>query len=196
LGDLLQAAVAETSSHIWDQAFDLSGNLLWLSELVLTEVPSTYSISNCPDELLPSTVNLTTSRSNYELSTTFSGQSSVIRHGVSSGFLNPPVPSQDEFVADDEELLVGVSRPLAFQLPIGDAAPGAFFAGGSGIAPFRSFWQARAGRSVGRNVLYLGVQSREKFCYEEEPRECVNAGFMKVYTAFSRDSRGFVYDRS
>jgi hypothetical protein len=35
---------------------------------------------------------------------------------------------------DDEELLVGVSRPLAFQLPIDDTAPCAFFAGGSGIA--------------------------------------------------------------
>ncbi|KAH9213060.1 hypothetical protein DL95DRAFT_367474 [Leptodontidium sp. 2 PMI_412] len=194
LGDLLQAAVMETSSHIWDQAFDISGNLPWLAELIPIEVPRTYSISNSPDELLPSTVDLTVSRSNFTLSPIFSDPISTLRHGVGSGFLNPPVSNQEEFIADDEELLIGVSRPLSFQLPIDDAAPCAFFAGGSGIAPFRSFWQSRAGRSVGKNILYLGVQSREKFCYESEIREYVNAGYLEVHTAFSRDSRGLVYD--
>ena len=195
-GDLLQAAVVDTSPHIWDQAFDLSGTLSWLPELVPIEVPRTYSISNCPDELLPSTVDLTVSRSNFSLCPSLSKASNIIRHGVSSGFLNPQVDDHDELIAADEELLVGVSRPLAFQLPIDDAAPCAFFAGGSGIAPFRSFWQGRAGHSVGRNILFLGVQSREKFCYENELREYVNEGSMEVYTAFSRDSRGLIYDRN
>ena len=53
LGDLLQAAVQDTPSRIWDQAFDLSGNLSWLSDLVPIEVPRTYSISTHSDELLP-----------------------------------------------------------------------------------------------------------------------------------------------
>ncbi|KFY17160.1 hypothetical protein V492_00838 [Pseudogymnoascus sp. VKM F-4246] len=194
LGDLLQAAVTDTPSKIWDQAFDISGNLSWLPEIVPLEVPRTYSISNYPDEMLPSTVELTVSRSEYNLCPTLGETEPVVRYGVGSGFLNPPVSSQNEFIADDEELLIGVSRPLAFQLPIDDAAPCAFFAGGSGIAPFRSFWQSRAGRSVGKNLLFLGVQSREKFCYENELREYVNAGYMEVYTAFSRDSRGLNYD--
>ncbi|KAG9237782.1 sulfite reductase flavoprotein alpha-component [Amylocarpus encephaloides] len=194
LGDVLQASVAEVSSHIWDQAFDLTGNFSWLAELIPIEVPRTYSISNYPEELLPSTVDLTISRSDYKLCSTFSGSSTIIRHGVSSNFLNPVVDSEDEFIADDDELLIGVSRPLSFQLPIDDAAPCMMFAGGSGVAPFRSFWQARAG-SVGRNMLFLGVQSREKFCYEHELRQYVNSGYMEVYTAFSRDSRGLAYDR-
>jgi sulfite reductase alpha subunit-like flavoprotein len=97
-------------------------------------------------------------------------------------------------VSDDEEILVGVSRPFAFQLPFDDTSPVAMFAGGSGIAPFRSFWQSRAGRTFGKTVLYLGVQSRDKFCYEEELRQYVNEGLMEVHTAFSRDSRGLVYD--
>lgn len=62
--------------------------------------------------------------------------------------------------------------------------------GGSGIAPFRGFWQARlsAGElSGGANYLYLGVQSREKICFEDE-RELVNAALIKVHVAFSRDS--------
>jgi sulfite reductase alpha subunit-like flavoprotein/predicted heme/steroid binding protein len=194
LGDLLQAAVLDTPTHVWDRAFDLSGDLPWLSDLIPVEVPRTYSISNYPDELLPHSVDLTISRSEYQICSTFAGTASINRSGVSSGFLNPPVGSPDDFIASGDDILVGVSRPVAFQLPLDGAAPCAYFAGGSGIAPFRSFWQARVGRSVGRNILYLGVQNREKFCYEDELRRYVNAGYMEVHLAFSRDTRGLAYD--
>lgn len=193
LGDLLQAAVKDTPSRVWDQAFDISGSLSWLCDLIPVEVPRTYSISNYPDELLPSTVDLTISRSEYSLCSTFSSGTKVVRNGVSSGFLNPPV-SEEMDVLDDEEILIGVSRPFAFQLPFDDTSPVALFAGGSGIAPFRSFWQARCGRVWGKTTLYLGVQSREKFCYEDELRQHVNEGLIEVHTAFSRDSRALVYD--
>jgi sulfite reductase alpha subunit-like flavoprotein/cytochrome b involved in lipid metabolism len=193
LGDLLQSAVKDSSSRVWDQAFDISGNLSWLTDLIPVEVPRTYSISTYSDELLPSTVDLTISRSDYQLCSTFAGKSKITRHGVSSGFLNPPVDEEMD-VLDDEELLIGVSRPSAFQLPFDETSPVALFAGGSGIAPFRSFWQSRAGRSFGKTILYLGVQSRERFAYENELRQYVNEGLMEVHTAFSRDSRGLVYD--
>lgn len=193
LGDLLQAAVNDTSSRVWDQAFDLSGDLSWLTDLVSVEVPRTYSISNFSDELLPSTVDLTISRSDYDLCPTFAGTSKIVRHGVSSGFLNPPVADEMD-VLDDEELLIGVSRPFSFQLPHDDTSPVVMFAGGSGIAPMRSFWQARCGHTWGKTVLYLGVQSRQKFCYEDELRQYVNEGLLEVHTAFSRDSNGLVYD--
>lgn len=191
LGDLLQSAVLDTPPAIWDSAFSLE-DLSWLCELVSVEVPRTYSISNYPDELLPSTLDLTIARSEYELCSTFAGDSKITRSGVSSGFLNPGVASNDEMILVEEDILIGVSRPVAFQLPLSGATPCAFFAGGSGIAPFRSFWQARVGRSVGRNILYLGVQSREKFAYEQELRENVMDGQMEVHVAFSRDSRGLV----
>jgi sulfite reductase alpha subunit-like flavoprotein/cytochrome b involved in lipid metabolism len=198
LGDLLQAAVADTNPHIWDRAFDLSGNLSWLADLITVEVPRTYSISNYSQELLPSAVELTVSRAEYKLCPTFAGNGEVTCAGVGSGFLNPFLSSNDELIETDEDILVGVSRPLNFQLPVDRAAPCAYFAGGSGIAPFRSFWQARLAsqtNAAGRDLLYLGVQSREKFCYEEELREYIDAGLMEVHLAFSRDSRGLVYDR-
>lgn len=191
LGDLLQSAVLDTPSAVWDSAFRLE-DLSWLCELVSVEVPRTYSISNYPDELLPSTLDLTVSRSEYQLCSTFAGDSQVTRTGVSSGFLNPVVASNDEMIPIEEDILIGVSRPVSFQLPVSGAAPCAFFAGGSGIAPFRSFWQSRVGRTVGRNILYLGVQSREKFCYEQELRDYISDGQMEVHLAFSRDSRGLV----
>jgi cytochrome b involved in lipid metabolism len=196
LGDLLQAAVVDTPPQIWDQAFDLSGDLAWLCDLIPVEVPRTYSISNCSDELLPSTVDLTISRAGYKLCDTFAGDEDVTRYGVSSGFLNPPVGSADDVLSQEQDILIGVSRPVAFQLPIDAAAPCAYFAGGSGIAPFRSFWQARVQNPVGRNILYLGVQNRDKFSYEDELRHYVNAGMMEVHLAFSRDKRGLAYDSS
>ncbi|KAI0912553.1 cytochrome b5-like Heme/Steroid binding domain-containing protein [Ustulina deusta] len=194
LGDLLQSALMDTPPQIWDKAFDLD-DVSWLSDLVALEVPRTYSIASYTEELLPSTVDLAVSRAEYKLCSTFAGQEDISRTGVSSGFLNP-WPSSGER-SDDEEILLGVSRPAAFHLPLDAMAPCAFFAGGSGIAPFRSFWQSRltkGGLSGGKNYLYLGVQSREKFCFEEELREYVNAGFMEVHLAFSRDSRGLAYD--
>ncbi|KAH8177697.1 cytochrome b5-like heme/Steroid binding domain-containing protein [Sarocladium implicatum] len=196
LGDLLQAAVVDTPVQIWDQAFDLSGDLGWLCDLIPVEVPRTYSISNCSDELLPSSVDLTISRAGYKLCDTFAADKDVTRYGVSSGFLNPAVGSADDVLTQEQDILIGVSRPVAFQLPIDAAAPCAFFAGGSGIAPFRSFWQARVQHPVGRNILYLGVQSREKFSYENELRHYVNAGLMEVHVAFSRDKRGLAYDQA
>ncbi|KAI1361987.1 cytochrome b5-like Heme/Steroid binding domain-containing protein [Xylaria arbuscula] len=194
LGDLLQSALLDTPAQIWDKAFDLN-DLSWLGDLVALEVPRTYSIASYTEELLPGTVDLAVSRAEYKLCSTFAGQQDISRVGVSSGFLNP-WPSADE-MSDDEEVLIGVSRPAAFQLPNDAMAPCAFFAGGSGIAPFRSFWQSRltkGGLAGGKNYLYLGVQSREKFCFEEELRDYVNAGFMEVHLAFSRDSRGLAYD--
>ncbi|RSL88897.1 hypothetical protein CEP51_001518 [Fusarium floridanum] len=195
LGDLLQKALIDTPPQIWDKAFSLD-NLDWLPELVQLEVPRTYSISSHTNELLPNTVDLTISRAEYKLCSMFSQGQHVTRAGVSSGFFNPhPSSAEGSILSDD--VLLGVSRPVAFQLPIDHMAPCAFFAGGSGIAPFRSFWQHRlqtSGLSGGRNLLYLGVQSREKFCYEGELRKLVNMGFMEVHLAFSRDPRGLAYD--
>jgi cytochrome b involved in lipid metabolism len=69
------------------------------------------------------------------------------------------------------------------------------FCGGSGIAPFRSFWASRIQHARhGRNILFLGVQSRSKFLYEEELVAHVRNGDLELHTAFSRDKNGLVYD--
>ena len=61
-------------------------------------------------------------------------------------------------------------------------------AGGSGIAPFRAFWQARWHQKMGRNLLFLAVPCRNKFLYETEIRELVKEGILEAHVAFSRDS--------
>lgn len=193
IGDVLQLAVSEVSPALWDKAFDLN-DLSWLPKLIPVETPRTYSISNYSNELLPSTVDLTVARSEYKVAKVLDmGLSSNQRYGVSSGCLNPD-PTFSEEMFDDEEYLIGICRPLNFELPVTMSGPIAMFAGGSGIAPFRSFWQSRAQSSVGRNILFLGVQSRERFSYEHELRDFVRSGQMELHTAFSRDTNGLVYD--
>ncbi|KAF8471890.1 hypothetical protein BDZ91DRAFT_716758 [Kalaharituber pfeilii] len=192
LGDLLLVARAGVSTSIWEQAFP--EDLSWLPKLVPVEVPRTYSISSYSSELLPSFINLTVSRTEHKLCLllAFDGSQDIVRSGVSSGFLNPhpdderaripgAIMGEDGGAYGNEMVLIGISRPLNFQLPISPAAPVAMFAGGSG-------------RAVGRNILFLGVQSRKKFVYEEELREHVRYDGLELYTAFSRDTRGLAYD--
>ncbi|PGH21294.1 hypothetical protein AJ80_03344 [Polytolypa hystricis UAMH7299] len=193
IGDLLQLAVTEVQPAIWDQAFDLV-DLSWLPKLIPVEVPRTYSISTFSDDLLPSTVDLTVSRSEYKVSPLLRRPGSGSGHGVSSGFLNPDPSKESSVYFEDEELLIGLSRPLNFQLPLSATAPVAMFAGGSGVAPFRGFWQSRVRSGIGRNILFLGVQSRTRFVYEGELRELVRSGQVELHTAFSRDSNGLIYD--
>ncbi|KAF8712312.1 Indoleamine 2,3-dioxygenase, partial [Rhizoctonia solani] len=174
----------------------------WLPVLVPLEVPRTYSVSKYSNEVLPETVDLTVSRTEHAVCQALvaAGAENTIT-GVASGFLNPnPLEDYIPHVnlahnSDIDEVLIGVSRPLNFQLPISAAAPIAMFAGGSGIAPFRSFWQARvASGAIGRNVLFLGVQSRKRFIYKRELRQHVLAGQLELHIAFSRDSNGLVFD--
>ncbi|KAF8650910.1 hypothetical protein AX16_005035 [Volvariella volvacea WC 439] len=202
LGDLLVAVLNDVNDEVWDQAFSLS-DLSWLPGLISPEVPRTYSISSFSFDLLPETLDLTVARAEHEVSPLLilDGKKAT-RPGVCSGFLNPdptlnhepthPLTRGDQ---TDDVVLVGISRPLNFQLPISPAAPVAMFAGGSGIAPFRGFWQARVGSGgIGRNLLFLGVQSRQKFLYKHELRNYVQSGQLELHVAFSRDTNGLVYD--
>jgi cytochrome b involved in lipid metabolism len=70
------------------------------------------------------------------------------------------------------------------------------FAGGSGIAPFRSFLQARKSTGAyGRNILFLAFKSRETFLYEDEVRQYLRDGMLEAHVTFSRDDRGLIYDQ-
>jgi cytochrome b involved in lipid metabolism len=196
VGDLLQTAISEVPEDVWDRAFDLK-NLTWLPKLISLEVPRTYSISNASEELLPSLIDLTVSRTESARDPRFRDvQPALPLYGVSSGFLNP-APGVLEYpndTSDDQAVLIGVSRPIQFQLPPSTTVPVAMFAGGSGIAPFRGFWQKRVQSGIGRNILFMGVQSRDKFVHESELRGLVQDGSLELHTAFSRDRRGLVYD--
>jgi hypothetical protein len=62
--------------------------------MVPVEVPRTYNISNFSPEPLPSTIDLTVTRSERRLNSIFQSKG-AIRSGISSGFLNPA--HEDEY---------------------------------------------------------------------------------------------------
>lgn len=195
LGDLLQLTLNESTGVPSDTAFDLS-NLSWLLNLIPLGVPRTYSISSFSREALPPTIDLTVARSSFKLSPEIDQSQRVQGNGVSSSFLNPG--SRNLSLNHDDEaepMLIGISQPLNFHLPMTDSTPVVMFAGGSGIAPFRGFWQARE-QASGRNILFLGVQSRDKFLYEDEILDQVRRGKLELHIAFSRDRNGLQYNRS
>ena len=194
----MQLALQESDADASKGKFDFS-DLSWLLDLVPVEVPRTYSISSFSGELLPPTIDLTVARSSFQLSHPLDQQEGHSRgQGVSSGFLNPdPSTSISGIQAgEDEPVLIGISQPLNFQLPVTNSTPIAMFAGGSGIAPFRGFWQARAAQGRGRNILFLGVQSRDRLLYEDEIRHHVQQGELEFHVAFSRDRNGLQYNPS
>jgi hypothetical protein len=177
LGDLLQLAISEVSQEICHHAFDLN-NLHWLPKLLSLEVPRPYSISNSSNELLPSMIDLTVSRTEAARHPIFDKVQPVLPlYGVSSGLLNPSpdMPDYRSNTSSESSVLIGVSRPIQFPPPSSTTVPVAMFAGGSGIAPFRGFWQKRIQSGIGRTILFLGMQSREKFVHEAEVRSLVQS---------------------
>jgi sulfite reductase alpha subunit-like flavoprotein len=177
LGDLLQLSISEVPQEIWDYAFDLN-NLHWLPKLLSLEVPRTYSISNSSNELLLSMIYFTVPRTETARDPIFDKIQPVLPlYGVSSGFLNPSpdMPDYRSNTSSESSILIGVSRPIQFQPPSSTTVPVAMFAGGSGITPSRGFWQKRIQSGSGRTILFLGVQSREKFVHEAEVRSLVQS---------------------
>ncbi|KAJ6641917.1 Nitric oxide synthase, brain [Pseudolycoriella hygida] len=90
-------------------------------------------------------------------------------------------------------------RPApSFRLPEDTAVPIILIGAGSGIAPFRSFWQEREvianqmGYGVlGMCVLFFGCRSKNvDYLYEEEHRRLLKTGIIdKVFVAYSREDK-------
>ncbi|XP_031613316.1 NADPH-dependent diflavin oxidoreductase 1 [Oreochromis aureus] len=65
---------------------------------------------------------------------------------------------------------------------------------GTGVAPFRSALQERTAEGKTANVLFFGCRSESKdFYFRSEWEEMMEAGFLTLFTAFSRDQEAKVY---
>jgi hypothetical protein len=69
--------------------------------MIPVEVPRTYNISNFSPEPLPSTLDLTVTRSERRVNSIVQSKG-TIRSGVSSGFLNPAPSHEDQFRSGDQ----------------------------------------------------------------------------------------------
>uniref|UniRef100_A0AAQ5XZW3 Nitric oxide synthase n=1 Tax=Amphiprion ocellaris TaxID=80972 RepID=A0AAQ5XZW3_AMPOC len=153
------------------------------STLLLTQLPLLqpryYSISSSPD-LHPGEIHLTVAVVSYH------GEGPV-HHGVCSSWLNR--------IEKGEMVPCFVRGAPSFQLPKDNQAPCILVGPGTGIAPFRSFWQQRLydlehnGIESCPMILVFGCrQSEMDHIYKEETIQAKNKEvFKELYTAYSRE---------
>ena len=82
-----------------------------------------------------------------------------------------------------------------FRLPEDGDTPIIMVGPGTGIAPFRAFWEERiASGAKGGNWLFFGNPYRATdFCYEDELNQLTGTGKLKLSVAWSRDQEKKVY---
>ena len=92
-------------------------------------------------------------------------------------------------------------RESGFRLPRAESTPVVMVGPGTGVAPFRAFWQelevavSRSKKRSGAAWLYFGCRRSDvDFIYEEEIRAALDRGALtQLRTAFSRDQAQKVY---
>jgi nitric-oxide synthase len=142
--------------------------------------PRFYSISSSP-LLHPAQVHLTVAVVVYK---TQDGEGPV-HYGVCSNYL------QD--VPVGEEVCLFVRGAPNFHLPNDPMKPIILIGPGTGIAPFRGFWQHRlaqvlANKKVGKIWLFFGCRTRELDLHKEEKTQMLTKGVLdKVFLALSRE---------
>uniref|UniRef100_A0A8C3YF28 Nitric oxide synthase n=1 Tax=Catagonus wagneri TaxID=51154 RepID=A0A8C3YF28_9CETA len=151
-----------------------------LSQLPILK-PRYYSISSSRDHT-PKEIHLTVAVLTYR---TRDGRG-PLHHGVCSTWLSSLKPQ--------DPVPCFVRSASGFQLPEDPSRPCILIGPGTGIAPFRSFWQQRLhdaehkGLQGGRMTLVFGCRRPdEDHLYEEEMLEMARKGVLhEVHTAYSR----------
>ncbi|KAM9320302.1 nitric oxide synthase, inducible [Gastrophryne carolinensis] len=152
---------------------------------VLTQLPPLkpryYSVSSSMD-MTPGEIHLTVEVVNYKTK----GGLGPVHHGVCSTWLNTinlndPVPCF-------------IRSTTMFHLPESPSTPCILIGPGSGISPFRAFWQQRfydlevKGSQIGDMILVSGCQQSTGEIYKEEKEHMKRKGVLKdVLTAYSRE---------
>jgi ferredoxin-NADP reductase len=158
---------------------------LWQDEAIARIVPPepfrTYSVSSAPDGPLPRSLDLTVGELEYRSA----GESveGVLRRGTASAYVTERAGAGPDRVG---AMSVQVVRPTRFRLPDDSARPIVMFAGGTGVSPFRGFWQARSRDTVqGESWLFLGTRTLEHFYYRDELERLIETGNLELRVAFS-----------
>lgn len=142
--------------------------------------PRLYSIASSPDAV-PGQVSLCVGAVRY---TSYDRP----RNGVCSTFMADRVKAGDK-------VKVFVHTNKNFRLPEDGATPVIMVGPGTGIAPFRAFWQQRlADQATGPMWLFFGNPYKATDgCYEDELEQLVSSGKLKLSVAWSRDQAQKVY---
>ena len=142
--------------------------------------PRLYSIASSPDAV-PGQVSLCVGAVRYN-------SQNRQRGGVCSTYM------ADRLQAGDT-VKVFVHSNKNFRLPEDGNTPIIMVGPGTGIAPFRAFWQQRvADNATGANWLFFGNPYKATDgCYEDEIAPLVESGKLKLSVAWSRDQAHKIY---
>lgn len=148
---------------------------------ILTKLtPRLYSIASSPDAV-PGQVSLCVGAVRY----TTQGRQ---KGGVCSTFMA-------DRLTPGNKVKVFVHSNKNFRLPEDGNTPIIMVGPGTGIAPFRAFWQQRvADNAPGANWLFFGNPYKATDgCYEDEIAPLVESGKLKLSVAWSRDQAQKIY---
>lgn len=142
--------------------------------------PRLYSIASSPDET-PGQVSLCVGAVRY----TSHGRD---RKGVCSTYMA-------DLLQPGDKVRVFVHSNKGFRLPEDGATPIIMVGPGTGIAPFRAFWQQRViDKATGPMWLFFGNPYKATDgCYEDELAPLVESGALKLSVAWSRDQAHKIY---
>lgn len=155
---------------------------LLVSQLTLLQ-PRFYSISSSP-LIFPHNIHLTVAVVVYKTQ----DRKGTLHYGVCSNYL------QD--APNGEEMYIFVRSAPTFHLPVDVTKPLILVGPGTGIAPFRSFWQHRAAQkkikgmnNLSKVTLFFGCRLRSMDLYREEKQKMLEEGVLDdVHLALSRES--------
>lgn len=173
------------SSHeVWDvlaENQEVSFAPEELCKLLMPMLPRFYSIASSM-AAVGDEVHLTVA----ELSYTTNGH---LRRGVCTHYLCQLAPMHENSVP------IYIQPSHGFTLPPDPHAPMIMVGPGTGVAPFRAFMQERAALGApGLNWLFFGERHRaSEFFYEDDWQRFVDAGKLRLDTAFSRDQEHKIY---
>ena len=145
--------------------------------------PRQYSVSSIAgDGFAAERIELTVGRLSYD---SVESPTSVARrrHGTASTYLCNTIGTRP-----GELVPVHIVHPPAFELPSDPSVPIVMFAGGTGIAPFRAFLQARVRAGSGENLLVVGARQGGLVPFREELETYAARGEAEVLFAFSREA--------
>lgn len=147
---------------------------------------SISSVTNLATTTAAQEMHLTVGRLRYETQGTLN-ECPQRRAGTASNFLATAHGRK-------EPVSLIVQHPPRFSLPNNPRTPIILLAGGTGVSPFRAFLIERLRHiNAGVSWLFLGLRSREYFCYEDEFSPYLQLGKLELRVAFSRDDVALSY---
>jgi sulfite reductase alpha subunit-like flavoprotein/cytochrome b involved in lipid metabolism len=152
-----------------------------ITRLVPPETFRTYSISSVMADEAADEIQLTIGGLRYQTQETTVSRA-ALRTGTGSGFLSRIAAEGNP---EARRISVKIIHPPRFSLPADPACPVVMFAGGTGIAPFRSMLQARPAGS--ENWLFFGARARSELYYQDEWQALAATGRLNLQAAFSQE---------